>query len=58
LVVDHGGGGGAAAAPRAREIMKATLLKDPSARPAFTTKTKTADLAPASPNTPPRDGKA
>jgi penicillin-binding protein 2 len=58
LVVDHGGGGGAAAAPRAREIMKATLLKDPSARPAFTTKTKTADLAPASPDIPSGDGKA
>ncbi len=50
VVVDHGGGGGAKAAPRAREIMKATLLKDPSARPAFTTKAKTAELKPA-PNT-------
>ena len=47
VVVDHGGGGGAAAAPRAREIMKATLIKDPSARPAFTTKAKTAELNPA-----------
>ncbi|MFM1975253.1 MAG: hypothetical protein RL145_99, partial [Pseudomonadota bacterium] len=55
---DHGGGGGAAAAPRAREIMKATLLKDPSSKPAFTTRAKTADLAPPVDGTPPGDGKA
>lgn len=29
VVVEHGGGGGKAAAPRARAIMKATLLKNP-----------------------------
>lgn len=35
VIADHGGGGGAAAAPKAREIMKAVLLKDPSNLPAF-----------------------
>jgi penicillin-binding protein 2 len=35
VIVDHGGGGSKAAAPRAREILKATLIKDPSARAPF-----------------------
>ena len=35
VITDHGGGGGAAAAPKAREIMKAVLLKDPSSLSAF-----------------------
>lgn len=47
VIVDHGGGGSKAAAPRAREILKATLIKDPSARPAFTLRTASA-LAPGS----------
>lgn len=58
VVVDHGGGGGKAAAPRAREIMRATLLKDPTSRPAFTTATKTAEAAPPSGPATPGDGKA
>jgi penicillin-binding protein 2 len=39
VIVDHGGGGSKAAAPRAREILKATLIKDPSARPTFSLRT-------------------
>ncbi len=35
VIADHGGGGGSAAAPKAREIMKAVLLKDPSNLPSF-----------------------
>ncbi|KAF0186260.1 MAG: penicillin-binding protein 2 [Hyphomonadaceae bacterium] len=35
VVVEHGGGGGRAAAPRARAIMKATLLKNPGNMPIF-----------------------
>ncbi|MEN9873150.1 MAG: hypothetical protein RL186_47 [Pseudomonadota bacterium] len=35
VVVEHGGTGGRAAAPRAREIMRATLLKDPASLPRF-----------------------
>ncbi len=38
VVVEHGGGGSKAAAPRAREIMKQVLLKDPSAQRPFTLK--------------------
>jgi penicillin-binding protein 2 len=54
VVVEHGGGGSKAAAPRAREILKATLLKDPSARPAFSTKVQTASTAmPARAEAPP-----
>ncbi|MBL8548904.1 MAG: penicillin-binding protein 2 [Hyphomonadaceae bacterium] len=33
VVVEHGGGGSAVAGPIAREIMRETLLKDPSRRP-------------------------
>jgi penicillin-binding protein 2 len=33
VVVEHGGAGSAVAGPIAREIMKATLLRDPSRRP-------------------------
>ncbi|RAK51243.1 penicillin-binding protein 2 [Phenylobacterium deserti] len=32
VLIEHGGFGGAAAAPRAREIMRTTLLKDPEIR--------------------------
>ncbi len=35
VIVEHGGSGSKAAAPRAREIMRATLLRDPSRHPAF-----------------------
>jgi penicillin-binding protein 2 len=55
VVVEHGGGGSKAAAPRAREILKATLLKDPSSRPAFSARAQVASagdrqsLAPAIP---------
>jgi penicillin-binding protein 2 len=30
VVVEHGGGGSAVAAPIARDIMRATLIRDPS----------------------------
>jgi penicillin-binding protein 2 len=33
VVVEHGGGGSAVAGPIAREIMRETILKDPSRRP-------------------------
>lgn len=33
LIVEHGGSGSKAAAPRAREIMLTTLMRDPSRRP-------------------------
>jgi penicillin-binding protein 2 len=46
VVVEHGGTGGKAAAPRAREIMRATLLKDPSSMPRFSAKTQTAQADP------------
>jgi penicillin-binding protein 2 len=46
VVVEHGGTGGKAAAPRAREIMRATLLKDPSSMPRFSAKTQTAAADP------------
>jgi penicillin-binding protein 2 len=46
VVVEHGGTGGKAAAPRAREIMRATLLKDPSSMPRFSAKQQTAQVAP------------
>ena len=39
VIVDHGGGGSKAAAPRAREILKATLIKDPSAKAPFSLRT-------------------
>ncbi len=45
VVVEHGGGGSKAAAPRAREILKATLLKDPSRRPAFSASRQMAEAA-------------
>ncbi|MGF1456803.1 MAG: penicillin-binding protein 2 [Alphaproteobacteria bacterium] len=35
VIVEHGGSGSKAAAPRAREIMRETLLRDPSARSAI-----------------------
>jgi penicillin-binding protein 2 len=44
VVVEHGGTGGKAAAPRAREIMRATLLKDPSSMPRFSAKAQTAQV--------------
>jgi penicillin-binding protein 2 len=47
VVVEHGGTGGKAAAPRAREIMRATLLKDPSSMPRFSAKAQTAQIAPS-----------
>jgi penicillin-binding protein 2 len=47
VVVEHGGTGGKAAAPRAREIMRATLLKDPSSMPRFSAKAQTAQNVPA-----------
>ena len=50
VVVEHAGaGGGKAAAPRAREIMRATLLKDPSSKPRFSVKVRTAstDVTPS-----------
>jgi penicillin-binding protein 2 len=55
VIVEHGGGGSKAAAPRAREILKATLLKDPSRRPAFSARQQMAEVAPgtAPPATPP-----
>jgi penicillin-binding protein 2 len=49
VVVEHGGGGSKAAAPRAREIMRATLLKDPSAMPRFSAKTQTAQATTTKP---------
>jgi penicillin-binding protein 2 len=61
VVVEHGGGGGKAAAPRAREIMKATLLKDPSSKPRFSATAKVATLdanAPAPLNMVAKKGKA
>lgn len=36
IVVEHGGGGSAVAAPIARDVMRAVLLADPSARKALT----------------------
>jgi penicillin-binding protein 2 len=36
VIVQHGEGGGKAAAPRAREIMKVALLKDPETRARIT----------------------
>lgn len=63
VVVEHAGaGGGKAAAPRAREIMRATLLKDPSSKPRFSAKQQVADaqsapsLAPL--NAIPKKGRA
>lgn len=47
VVVEHGGTGGKAAAPRAREIMRATLLKDPSSMPRFSAKAQTAQAVPS-----------
>jgi penicillin-binding protein 2 len=47
IVVEHGGTGGKAAAPRAREIMRATLLKDPSSMPRFSAKARTAQIDPS-----------
>lgn len=35
VIVEHGGGGARAAAPRAREMMKAVILKDPSSMKAY-----------------------
>jgi penicillin-binding protein 2 len=35
VVVEHGGSGSKAAAPIATDIMRETLLKDPSAKPVF-----------------------
>jgi penicillin-binding protein 2 len=61
VVVEHGGTGGKAAAPRAREIMRATLLKDPSSKPRFSAKTQTAaaDPSPLAPlNAVPKTGNA
>ena len=52
VVVEHGGGGSKAAAPRAREILKATLIKDPSRRPAFSARQQMAQVAPATPAPP------
>lgn len=47
VVVEHAGmGGGRAAAPRAREIMRATLLKDPSSKPRFSANTQISQAAP------------
>jgi penicillin-binding protein 2 len=45
VVVEHGGTGGRAAAPRAREIMRATLLKDPAAQPRFSINRSVAESA-------------
>jgi penicillin-binding protein 2 len=61
VVVEHGGTGGKAAAPRAREIMRATLLKDPASMPRFSAKSQVAvaephQLAPL--NAVPTKGKA
>jgi penicillin-binding protein 2 len=59
VVVEHGGGGSKAAAPRAREIMKATLLKDPSSKPRFSAKTQTAQVTDIKPlNFVAKQGKA
>jgi penicillin-binding protein 2 len=46
VVVEHGGTGGVAAAPRAREIMRATLLKDPSSLPRFSASAQVATAEP------------
>lgn len=46
VVVEHGGTGGKAAAPRAREIMRATLLKDPASMPRFSAKARLAQADP------------
>jgi penicillin-binding protein 2 len=46
VVVEHGGTGGVAAAPRAREIMRATLLKDPSSMPRFSANAQIATAEP------------
>lgn len=46
IVVEHGGTGGVAAAPRAREIMRATLLKDPSSLPRFSASAQVATAEP------------
>lgn len=47
VVVEHGGTGGRAAAPRAREIMRATLLKDPSSLPRFSARPQIAQVDPS-----------
>jgi penicillin-binding protein 2 len=63
VVVEHAGmGGGKAAAPRAREIMRATLLKDPASKPYFSAKQQIADATSTRPlaplNATPKKGKA
>lgn len=44
VIIEHGGFGAGAAAPRAREVLKATLLKDPSKLQSFEPKLNEQDL--------------
>ena len=61
VLVEHGGFGASAAAPRAREIMRVALLKDPELRakiekplplPAAPTGPESGDIVPDLPPTP------
>ncbi len=50
VLVEHGGFGAAAAAPRAREIMRVALLKDPELRARIETPLPMPELSPTAPD--------
>ena len=58
VIVEHGGFGAEAAAPKAREIMRVALLKDPEIRARIEHPESTANLPKSSPGDTPAEGAA